>query len=360
VKSLCVVLTALLPLSAFAGPDWNKSVQQLRDQFTRSRNDPKPCVYPALAGRVDGLFRRYPIIHIVIHGSSDDGRPNTTDLYISEKEVCVSQSNEGWNLYADADHVFEWEQGGSSAFLAGDLVNLPELVTKLETHSDPLSHYLWEHLSAQTRRVLTDPNAIKQQQQSALIAALNEILLDGSLYDSQRFAGVQLSPRTLALKAHFSQGVSTVLLNRLLLEDAYPLELKRNPQAQQEGIRTKRDNEELISYLYYLTDPSWIMAGFYSDYMAHPAAFTCVDHGGGQSDFYLKQPAYGFVAFFASEKPLWFLGLRCKDEKTGVVSEFQISEPEEAKEIPALIKDEVKTIHFEDSTLSLDRLMTFL
>ena len=144
---------------------WNERIQGFRNVFLQSKNSRKPCVYPELVGRVDGLFRRYPMTHIVIHGFSDDRQPNTTDLYISEKEVCVSQSDDGWNLYADATHVFEWEQGGASSFLMDDLINVPGLVKTLQTHPDSLSQYLWEHLSAQTRQILTDQSSTKQQQQ---------------------------------------------------------------------------------------------------------------------------------------------------------------------------------------------------
>jgi hypothetical protein len=237
----CIMLTALLPLSANAVPSWKEVIQQYRDMFARSASERKPVVYPELAGRIEGLFQRYPITHIVINGLSDKGKAITTDLYISEKEVCIIQADEGWNLYADANHIFEWEKGKS------------------------------------------------------------------------------------------------------------------------EGIRTPRDNQSLVSYLYYLTDVSWIMAGFYSAYLSDPTIFTRVSHDHEKwVELRLKTPRDGFEAIYVSEKPLWFYGLRCRDAKSGRVSEFKISEPELVKKIPAKIIEQFKAIHFEDSTLSLNRHMSFL
>jgi hypothetical protein len=54
---------------------------------------------------------------------------------------------------------------------------------------------------------------------------LNRLIQGPSLYDSQRFAGIALRPETLQLLSQFPQGNPVV--NRLLLEDAYPEALPR-------------------------------------------------------------------------------------------------------------------------------------
>ncbi len=61
---------------------------------------------------------------------------------------------------------------------------------------------------------------------SQLVAQdLNTLISGPQLYDAQRFAGVTLRPETMQLLSQFPQGNS--VLNRLLLEDAYPQGLPR-------------------------------------------------------------------------------------------------------------------------------------
>ena len=118
-------------------------------------------------------------------------------------------------------------------FSIGDFIALSSLVGKLGIHSDPLSQFLWNQFSAQTQQVLTDPNATAQEQASALVAELNTVIQGGdSIYAPPRFAGVPLSPETLQLLAQNPQGDDLVRLNRLLLEDGYPLEIAKSPDRQ--------------------------------------------------------------------------------------------------------------------------------
>ncbi len=56
---------------------------------------------------------------------------------------------------------------------------------------------------------------------------LNDLISGPLVYDAQRFAGVALRPETSQLLSQYPQGNS--VLNRLLLEDAYPLGLPRIP-----------------------------------------------------------------------------------------------------------------------------------
>jgi hypothetical protein len=62
----------------------------------------------------------------------------------------------------------------------------------------------------------------------ALVKDFNRIIRSQSIYDAQRFAGVSLRPETQRLLAQNPQEDELLRLNRLLLEDAYPLEISRN------------------------------------------------------------------------------------------------------------------------------------
>lgn len=70
----------------------------------------------------------------------------------------------------------------------------------------------------------------------ALIAPDN--ILQGSLiYDEQRFVGVDLREETADLLWMNPQAQDLARLNRLLLEDAYPLEVVRDPTSSDLVIR---------------------------------------------------------------------------------------------------------------------------
>lgn len=109
----------------------------------------------------------------------------------------------------------------------GDFIDLSSLVGKLRTHSDPVSAYLWNAFSAEDQRVLTNPASTALEQQTALVAALNQVLKGTSIYEASRFAGVNLSRETLALISTSPTDANLTRLNRLLLEEAYALEIAK-------------------------------------------------------------------------------------------------------------------------------------
>lgn len=123
----------------------------------------------------------------------------------------------------------------AAAFTAADVFDPALLYDQLSpgrpeperprAHANPLSAFLWRHVGghispAQRRRLLTGPQPAADARQ-ALADALNG-LLDRDLYDSDRWAGVPLSPGVRAL---LDDSAANRRLNRLLLEDAYPLAL---------------------------------------------------------------------------------------------------------------------------------------
>jgi Ig-like domain-containing protein/Kelch motif protein len=119
--------------------------------------------------------------------------------------------------------------GQSSLFSEGDFSNLPNLVAKLNAHADPVSLFLWNQFSAETQQVLTDPNTSADEIKSALETNLNNTVKGSSIFDASRFAAVSLSVETLVLQRLNPKGPDLIRFNRLLLEDAYPLEIVRSP-----------------------------------------------------------------------------------------------------------------------------------
>jgi hypothetical protein len=113
----------------------------------------------------------------------------------------------------------------------GDFIDLPGLLKKLRTQSDPVSEYLWNRFSAEDQLTLTSLTSTALQQQTTLVATLNQVLKGTSIYQTARFANVKLSAETLALNSArpSATGANLIRLNRLLLEDAYELEIAKRP-----------------------------------------------------------------------------------------------------------------------------------
>lgn len=114
----------------------------------------------------------------------------------------------------------------------GELKEASILANKLRNVEDPVSQYLRDHFSEQTKRLLDsydEATPVSEEIRRALIDEFNQMMVNESLYDVKRFKGVELSMETQELisqeKAQFKK---TIRLNRLLLEDAYPNEIEKS------------------------------------------------------------------------------------------------------------------------------------
>jgi len=115
-------------------------------------------------------------------------------------------------------------------FLMDDIEEISLLIQKLHNKSDAVSQYLASQFSSDTNRMIEyiensniDPVILKR----TLVAELNKIIKNGSLYDGQRFAGVTLSEETLKLIARNPENDELEYLNRHLLEDTYSWEIAK-------------------------------------------------------------------------------------------------------------------------------------
>ena len=115
----------------------------------------------------------------------------------------------------------------ASMILPADLGKFPSLVDRLNQQKDPVSIYIFNNLSASTQQSLKQ-NAGQDALQTALAQDLNKIINGPSIYDEQRFSGVKLEQTTIDLLSTNPKGQSLVLLNRVLLEDAFPGEINKD------------------------------------------------------------------------------------------------------------------------------------
>jgi hypothetical protein len=111
-------------------------------------------------------------------------------------------------------------------------LNLASLVAKLREARDALSTYLKDQFSRETRDLLEAYPGSGEPEvalQDALIGELNAQLENASLYDANRLSSFQLRRETLQLAERESKNRwLDRLLNRWLLEDAYPGEIPQS------------------------------------------------------------------------------------------------------------------------------------
>jgi len=124
---------------------------------------------------------------------------------------------------------------------AGDFTDLRKLATRLKTPEGSFDKWLADQLYAETKKALQSylpATPVPALLQADLLQDLNHVLQSrSSIYDEERFKhkdakAIELRQGTkdLLSKAKDLQGGDLLRLNRLLLEDAYPLELERIPK----------------------------------------------------------------------------------------------------------------------------------
>jgi predicted RND superfamily exporter protein len=128
----------------------------------------------------------------------------------------------------------EVQKPRSPMFSVDDIANLSSLATNLCQKTNAVSAFLSGRLDEPVRQALSayvsskaNPGDLK----SKLVQNLNRILAGQCIYETNRFQKVELGPDTKILLAHPPQGETLASLNRLLLEDAYPVGLSGDEKA---------------------------------------------------------------------------------------------------------------------------------
>jgi MFS family permease len=122
-------------------------------------------------------------------------------------------------------------ESASSPFSVDEIKDLSKLVNRLRNRSDAVSSFLWQKLSKQEQLLLANyqPSAPSSKQvQDSVVQALNRVIGEPSIYEPERFKGILLASETAGLMQQSQKDANLMRLNRLLLEDAFPLELAKN------------------------------------------------------------------------------------------------------------------------------------
>ncbi len=130
------------------------------------------------------------------------------------KEIKVNQSSSNCALFGEGDFKVE-----------------PSLINKLQSDSSQsqlVSQFIWEQIDQDTKELLADPNLTASKQHRIFVRALNNILKGDAIYEPNRFDGVILRPETQSLITQNPTDNRLIRLNRLLMEDTYPMEIARN------------------------------------------------------------------------------------------------------------------------------------
>lgn len=115
-------------------------------------------------------------------------------------------------------------------FTTRDLRHAGDLAAKLKNPSDALSRHLAERLSDGTKKELLaqDPAQLPSRAlRSSLVDDLNRTTEGECLYTTNRFANIKLTDEALEWLQQKPAGKDLVRLNRMLLEEAFPLELAK-------------------------------------------------------------------------------------------------------------------------------------
>jgi len=115
-------------------------------------------------------------------------------------------------------------------FATRDLRHAGDLAAKLKNTPDALSRYLAEHFSAGTKKQLQEHDPAKlpaKALRSALVDDLNRITDGECIHTPERFANIKLTDEALEWLQQKPGGKDLVRLNRLLLEESFPLELAK-------------------------------------------------------------------------------------------------------------------------------------
>jgi tetratricopeptide (TPR) repeat protein len=117
------------------------------------------------------------------------------------------------------DNIEKKRRAGTSFFKEADFVDFAALSSKLRSQQDALSKYIVSNLSQETQNKL---GANDSAAKAALAKDLNALLEQELIYETNRFAGIELSQRTQRFIRQNPQSHTRIRLNRILLEEAYP------------------------------------------------------------------------------------------------------------------------------------------
>lgn len=171
-------------------------------------------------------------------GAEYDFQQNELALYATEPmarratvlsvDDIIKMAQAGWTV---SNFGFSLEHDRLAArFSTQDIVDPAGLASKIRQAEGNVHQYLSQQLSAEAQQFLKkesfSADSLNKLQQ-VLVGVLNQWLNDKSLYDPQRFTGVELTMETKQLVNRTVTSSDLIRRNRYLLEDAFPQEIAK-------------------------------------------------------------------------------------------------------------------------------------
>jgi hypothetical protein len=190
----------------------------------------KKHVYATPGTRLDEFER---MIRETEHETSlDASQPGTNGVW---RYDCEGKDTVYYGLFVRETNPPPPEEN-SPIFVGGEIADPAALSARLKASADPVSAYVFSHFSESGRMAVTNYPASGRDENACrdlLARELTAIVYGPLIYDADRFRDVAIRPYTAnvikltpppRLAAQFYAS-----LNHLLLEDAFPQELKKKP-----------------------------------------------------------------------------------------------------------------------------------
>ena len=119
-------------------------------------------------------------------------------------------------------------EGSTGPFIPEGILDPNSLALKLKVRATPLANKIFAVMTAARQKLLDAYKgslSVSPKLLTAMTATLNGAVSGSSIYDPMDFAHTALSPEVIALRDSTPTGAALLLLNRLLLEEAFPHEL---------------------------------------------------------------------------------------------------------------------------------------
>ncbi len=190
------------------------SVSPDGSRLVTSSSDQTAIVWDATTGR--------PIFQITGHRGPGGGTVYHARFSADGKRI-ITACNEGsarvWNAQTGAPELMlvpdrqEIPQDGFKDF--------PALLGKLQDPAEPVSAFLLGRFTTEERAQMEDAGTVEK----TVTAVLNRIIRDDSLNDEPAFSGIVRRPMSIELGKRKLADNDRRILNRLILEDAFPTAL---------------------------------------------------------------------------------------------------------------------------------------
>lgn len=124
---------------------------------------------------------------------------------------------------------------------------------------------------------------------------------------------------------------------------------------EKEGFITTAKTEDLIDYLLYITDPSYVMTSMYYYYLLAPQAYRPpLKQKDGSTKLRAKELSH-FSALYLCEKPLWFCGFEMKPSGADGQDAILYSVPRPMPEVPSEVIELPDGVRFKKWDASIRR-----